>query len=738
MNDETPSAGILILNWNGRDLLQEHLPSVLAAARHSGIPVAVADNGSSDDSLVWLAREYPEVSTIPLGENHGFGRGYNRAVPQVPWEVVIFLNNDMAVEEDFADHLLAPFRADDSIFAVSAQVFFQDAGRRREETGRTSARFRHGQLECAHLPVEHGDALLPVFWLGGGSAAVSRRKFEQLGGFEELYSPFYVEDVDLSFRAWQRGWPTLLAPRSRVLHQHRGSTSRLDPVYVDTIIARNRLLFVWLNVRDRRMLAQHLANLLIPAAVRRDGTATGYRALLAAARLLPAVYRRRRAASTRPAISDGAVFERFAADWESESGQPPMPAHDAYVPPVPRDDTPAVPGSRPLRILFFVPMCVYPISHGGASRIMNTIWGLSRRGHEVHVLSLVVSEEERDAMVAMPEVASSDSFVLPLERNYFPGNMVPTVIRNTYRPAAKRLITELVRRYGIDVVELEYTHSGAYITDELAVPTVLVEHDIAYRSALRGALMRDDALRRARALFDVARLYRWEIETARKADVALTASELEAAMLRRRGVPRATSAVPNGVDVAAFEPRGGRHEVRDILFVGYFLHPPNVDGLDYFVSSIWPSLRKKGRQLSVSVVGTGLAADLAGRVDEAGFRYAGFVEDLTAELWSHRVFVCPIRFGAGTRIKLLEAAAARCAIVSTTLGAEGLGLRDGHDVLLADDPAAFAQAVLRLLDDDDLRTRLGDSAHDTVQRQFDWPVLAGNLERVFYDLLEHR
>ena len=290
----------------------------------------------------------------------------------------------------------------------------------------------------------------------------------------------------------------------------------------------------------------------------------------------------------------------------------------------------------------------------------------------------------------------------------------------------------------VDLVEFEYTHSGAYITHDLGVPTVLVEHDIAYRSAFRGALMRDGVPDRARALFDVARLYRWEIETARKADVALTASNLEAEMLRRRGVPQATSAVPNGVDVAAFEPRDGRREVRDILFVGYFLHPPNVDGLNYFVSSIWPHLCSQGRHLSVTVVGTGLAADLASLADAAGFRYTGFVHDLTAELWSHRVFVCPIRYGAGTRIKLLEAAAARCAIVSTTLGAEGLGLRDGRDALLADDPAAFARAVLRLLDDDKLRARLGDSAHDTVQRQFDWPVLAGNLERIFYDLLESR
>ena len=316
MTSTSLTAGILILNWNGAELLREHLPSVLAAARHSGISVAVADNGSTDCSLAVLAAEFPDVTTIPLGENYGFGAGYDRAVAQIDWDIVVLLNNDMAVDQDFADHLLAPFELDDSLFAVSAQVFFQDPDRRREETGRTSARLWRGELQCAHLPVEDDDDVTPVFWLGGGSAAVSRAKFLALGGFEELYGPFYVEDLDLSFRAWQRGWPTVLAPRSHVVHRHRASTSRLDPGYVETIIARNRLLFVWLNVRDRRLLAGHVARVLTPRRLWGGGSGTHRRALLAAAARLPAVVRRRRASSPAPLMSARAVFEKFSPEWE--------------------------------------------------------------------------------------------------------------------------------------------------------------------------------------------------------------------------------------------------------------------------------------------------------------------------------------------------------------------------------------------------------------------------------------
>lgn len=312
----TLTAGILILNWNGRELLREYLPSVIAAAEHSGIAVAVADNGSTDDSLGFLARDYPQVLAIPLEENRGFGGGYNLAMRRAPWDVVILLNNDMTVREDFADHLLEPFRHDDSVFAVSAQIFFQDPHAKREETGRTSARFHRGELQCAHFPVGSDEAMVPVFWLGGGSAAVSRKKFEALGGFEELYYPFYVEDVDLSFRAWQRGWPTLLAPRSRVVHRHRGSTSRLDLRYVEGIIARNRLLFVWLNVRDRRLLLEHLLWLPVRVVSRRGGGAPGFRPLVAALRCLPAVRKKRRSAVPSATFKDTEILALFSHDPE--------------------------------------------------------------------------------------------------------------------------------------------------------------------------------------------------------------------------------------------------------------------------------------------------------------------------------------------------------------------------------------------------------------------------------------
>jgi len=315
-------AGILILNWNGSDLLRRYLPSVVAAADRSGTAVAVADNGSTDDSVQFLEANYPSIRTIRLGENHGFAKGYNLAIRQVQWDVVVLLNNDMAVERDFLEHMLAPFQHEAPPFATTAQIMFEDPQAHRAETGRTCARFQRGQVEVTHLPIESEEEIEPVFYLGGGSSAVSREKFLQLGGFEELFSPFYYEDTDISWRGRKQGWPILFVPKARVIHRWHASTDKLGESYLDCIVARNRVLFTWLNLHDRRMWLLHLlwfpyycARLTLRAVRDFPHERSSLRGVALALRLAPAVYRRRRARRRSAVVGDREIFAYFNQLW---------------------------------------------------------------------------------------------------------------------------------------------------------------------------------------------------------------------------------------------------------------------------------------------------------------------------------------------------------------------------------------------------------------------------------------
>jgi O-antigen biosynthesis protein len=262
----SPRCTILIVNWDGKHLLAECLPSVVEAVQFAGgcHEIVVVDNGSTDGSVEFIRNTFPSVRILQLDRNYGFSGGNNRGIAQVSADVVVLLNNDMIVDRGFLQPLLAGF-SDPSVFAVTSQIFFQDATRRREETGKTRARFERGFFHLWHDQLSQTDqsrSTLPVFWAGGGSCAIDRSKFLAIGGFDPLYEPFYLEDTDLSYQAWRRGWKSLLAPASKVVHKHRStSRTKFGSAFVDNTVRRNQYLFVWKNVTSARMTLAHLVNL---------------------------------------------------------------------------------------------------------------------------------------------------------------------------------------------------------------------------------------------------------------------------------------------------------------------------------------------------------------------------------------------------------------------------------------------------------------------------------------------
>src|SRR5579871_5327356 len=253
------AASIVIPNWNGKDLLERYLGSVVAAA--SGNPeneVIVVDNGSADGSADFVRTVFPSVKVIPLSENRGFGGGSNLGFQQARHDIVVLLNSDMRVAPDFLAPLLAGF-TDARVFAVSAQIFLGDPSKRREETGLTEGWWQDGGLRVSHREDPAVDRLFPCFYGGGGSCAFDRRKFFELGGFDPLLAPFYLEDTDLGFLAWKRGWRVLYQPASIVHHEHRGTIGkRFTPDYIQSILQKNFLLFAWKNIHSWRYVFPHL------------------------------------------------------------------------------------------------------------------------------------------------------------------------------------------------------------------------------------------------------------------------------------------------------------------------------------------------------------------------------------------------------------------------------------------------------------------------------------------------
>jgi GT2 family glycosyltransferase len=225
-----PGISVVIPSRNGKDLLAAALPGVERelAAMPSGTAteIVIVDNGSSDGSSDATAASFPravfEVSAAPLS----FARAVNRGIRRARYSHVCLLNNDMLVEPGFFRALRNAFDRVPELFCSTAQIFFPP-GARREETGKAvMARDAPTDFPVrCDLPIPGEDASY-VLYGSGGCSLYDAGKLRSLGGVREIYEPAYVEDLDLGFRGWARGWPTVFAAGARVEHRHRATTSR--------------------------------------------------------------------------------------------------------------------------------------------------------------------------------------------------------------------------------------------------------------------------------------------------------------------------------------------------------------------------------------------------------------------------------------------------------------------------------------------------------------------------------
>ena len=316
--DSQPSldaATVVIPNWNGRDLLAKYLPSVIAAlAGNSQNEIIVVDNGSEDGSAEFLSEHFPAVRVLALERNLGFGGGSNAGFRAARNDIVVLLNSDMRVQANFLAPLLQGF-SDEKVFAVSCQIFFSDPAKLREETGLTQGWWENGGLRVRHRIDPAITRAFPCFYGGGGSCAFDRRKFLVLGGFDELFRPFYLEDTDLGYQAWKRGWKVLYQPQSVVYHEHRGTIGRkFSAAQIDAVLKKNFILFCWKNIHEWRRLWSHFfftfSGAVLSAFFGDSPERANLGGLWRAFRQLPGALRSRQRARSLATVSDTEAFRR--------------------------------------------------------------------------------------------------------------------------------------------------------------------------------------------------------------------------------------------------------------------------------------------------------------------------------------------------------------------------------------------------------------------------------------------
>jgi O-antigen biosynthesis protein len=723
----TGPASIIILNLNGRDLLPQCLSSVLEAVRFDGLPheILLVDNGSTDQSVEYVRQGFPQVRIIELGANLGFSAGNNAGVRAARHEIVVLLNNDMVVERDFLRPLLNGFGP--ATFAVSSQILFQDQHAIREETGKTSARFRRGMVDYTHLPVE-GRTLprpyYPTFWAGGGSSAFHRARFLSMGGLQEVYSPVYVEDADLSYQAWKIGWEILFCPASVVHHKHRATTRRIfRPKDLEILSQRNQLLFIWRNIRSWRLLLSHCFFLPWNSyRLARDHGLGIWRGLAQAIMRMPPVQISKLGAPFRGVRSDREIFELFEKPGLFFSRRR-------------RNLEPGSPGTteeRP-RILWLTAYLPHAGTHGGAGRMLQLLLRLSRK-YRITLLSFV---EDKDELEFLPQVESICEHVTAVQRVPPPRwQLFPYEPFEAFRaPQMEKVLQQYLEDYDYSLLQLEYSQMGCYADRKLGIPSLLTLYEVDFAACLRRARLEKSPWNKARWFYNYLQVLDREVRLAGRADAAVCMTEPDARMLRRFCASVPLHVVNTGVDLDYFRPASKPATEPRMIFVGAFQHLPNVEAMTYFCREILPVIRQRLPDAKLTIVGSKPPPDVVALSRIPNVEVTGRVEDLRPYMAASSVYVVPLRLGVGIRGKILEAWSMAMAVVTTRVGCAGLRCENGKNILVSDTAESFAANVVTLLEDPQLRLRLGAEARRVVEEYYSWDRSAQQLHALYQSLL---
>ncbi|MGH9474159.1 MAG: glycosyltransferase family 2 protein [Terriglobales bacterium] len=313
---------IVIPSWNGRALLARYLPSVLAEAARGAaagmtIEILVSDDGSTDGTRDWLARDFPPASSgvrcVASPVNRGFGPAVNAAASSASGSILLLLNNDA----ELLPGALAPLAGAIALPEVFAVTMRAESPAGDFATGGKLGRFRRGFWEAWR---NFAAPAAPSFALVGGFCAVRREAFLALGGFDPIFAPYYWEDLDLSYRARKRGWTILYLPQAGVRHEVSASIRQHRPRWARAaIIHRNRLLFHWRNLDPQRLRRHCLWAVLLLPQLALKGDFAYHAGFCQALARWPAVRRFRRAERRHWRLPDAALAVVAPAECNSSA-----------------------------------------------------------------------------------------------------------------------------------------------------------------------------------------------------------------------------------------------------------------------------------------------------------------------------------------------------------------------------------------------------------------------------------
>jgi len=400
-----------------------------------------------------------------------------------------------------------------------------------------------------------------------------------------------------------------------------------------------------------------------------------------------------------------------------------------------------------MHILIITPTLPVPTS-GGRTRVYNLIKHLAAH-HQITVLSFLQPADQE-------WLATLEPYCTHLELVPFAGfkpsgkwaNRIrgwaqilfsrrPRYVHTFPVETIRETLRSLLDRQYFDIVVFEFLYLVELVNEIDGIPTLLVEHNVENDIQKRLYETATGPVYYFREKLLWCKLSKFERDYLQKFPSCIAVSERDAALLREMSPTTNVHLVPNGVDSKAFRPAAGLLRANNtLLFFGTLNYTPNVEGIVWFVHEILPHIREIRPGVELQIVGMDPAPAVTALAQLPGVSLVGFVPDIRERLWSATACVVPLLTGGGTRLKILEALAAGCPVVSTTIGAEGLDLKPGEHLLIADTAEDFAARVVTLLDSPALQQELAHRGQKSVAARYDWAIIARKMDLALQKTVE--
>jgi len=406
---------------------------------------------------------------------------------------------------------------------------------------------------------------------------------------------------------------------------------------------------------------------------------------------------------------------------------------------------------RPLRILWVKVGGLWPLTSGGRLRSFHIISELSRH-HEMTVLTTHEPAKEFDEgenvlaphllrcarVTSVPHAATKRGgirLLWTLMRSWL--SPLPVSIFKWRNKALSAEVVRVLAGGHFDLCIADFLHARPNVPQHGPVPVVLFEHNVEYMIWQRTAANSRNPFRRALLELEWRKMRRYENRACRAAKLTIAVSDDDRRLLLEGSPESNIAAIPTGVDLDYFRLVEDRSpQSAEIVFTGSMDWHPNEDAMLYFMDDILPLLRHEVPEITLTIVGRNPSRRLRDAAATAGATVTGTVEDVRPYIQRAAVYVVPLRIGGGTRLKIFEALAMGKALVSTTIGAEGLPLEEGVHLLRADDASTFASSILELLENPERRQQMGLAGRRLMEQEYSWSRVARDFGQLCQGLVK--